>query len=303
MPDHPPPSVREDRVASRGLLLRRSLLALSGVVFLVAVLFMVWSVKYQSREAGPSVTLSHVHGIAVNPADGMLYVATHEGLFVLDENGSAELVGESRQDIMGFTVIGPDHFLASGHPAPGQDAPASLGLIESTDGGLTWDSVLLNGEADFHALRYAHDTVYGFDSVTGQLLARTGSGEWETRSAEPLTDFVVNPVDPDSIVAVGVDGPLRSVDGGRTWMPLEIGSIAFLHWTNSGLLWGIGPSGEIYDNYDQGATWRPTVGSAEVEPVAFTAVGDSLYVAASDGRIISSDDFGRSWRELYRSPA
>lgn len=38
-------------------------------------------------------------------------------------------------DLMGFTVAGPDRFLASGHPGPGADLPEPLGLVESRDGG------------------------------------------------------------------------------------------------------------------------------------------------------------------------
>ena len=42
-----------------------------------------------------------------------------------DETESAERVGEGLQDTMGFSVVGPDHFLASGHPAPGEGGPGA----------------------------------------------------------------------------------------------------------------------------------------------------------------------------------
>ena len=63
------------------------------------------------RAAGPVV-----HGLGLNPADGDLYTATHFGLFRVAADGVAERVGESLQDTMGFTVVGPDRFVASGHP-------------------------------------------------------------------------------------------------------------------------------------------------------------------------------------------
>ena len=40
---------------------------------------------------------------------------------------------------MGFTVAGADHYLVSGHRGADQaNAPPNLGLIESTDGGMSW---------------------------------------------------------------------------------------------------------------------------------------------------------------------
>lgn len=58
----------------------------------------------------------HVHGLGVNPADGALYAATHTGLFRLDDDGRVERIADRHQDTMGFTIAGPDRFLASGHP-------------------------------------------------------------------------------------------------------------------------------------------------------------------------------------------
>ena len=59
--------------------------------------------------------LIHVHGLGINPADGMLYAATHTGLFTV-RDGAGQRVADRLQDTMGFTVVGPDHFLGSGHP-------------------------------------------------------------------------------------------------------------------------------------------------------------------------------------------
>jgi len=59
--------------------------------------------------------LIHVHGLGINPADGTLYAATHTGLFAV-RDGVGQRVADRLQDTMGFTVVGPDHFLGSGHP-------------------------------------------------------------------------------------------------------------------------------------------------------------------------------------------
>lgn len=109
--------------------------------------------------------LAHIHDLGINPADDMLYAGTHYGVYRLAREREPELVGDVVQDFMGFTVAGPDHFLGSGHPGEGdRNAAPDLGLIETTDGGQSWTSVSMNGEADFHSLDYRHGFVYGLDS-------------------------------------------------------------------------------------------------------------------------------------------
>ena len=100
-------------------------------------------------DAGPI----HVHGLGINPSDNALFIATHTGLFrAPDGESQATRVADRYQDTMGFTVVGPDHFLGSGHPDVREDLPPYLGLIESTDAGVTWEPVSLLGERDFHVL-------------------------------------------------------------------------------------------------------------------------------------------------------
>lgn len=117
-------------------------------------------------------------------------------------------------------IAGPNRFLASGHPAPGQGGPPHLGLIESTDAGATWTTLSLPGQADFHALRFRHNTVYGYNSVGGQLVASTDKTTWQTRASMPLRDFDVSPTDQQMLLATTETGLQRSSDGGGTsWNP------------------------------------------------------------------------------------
>lgn len=145
----------------------RRMWLLGAVVAVVAVAGVLLANRGNSD--GPP-QIGHVHGLAVNPADGQLYVAAHNGVFQLPAGDEAVRVGDGAQDTMGFTVVGPDHFMASGHPAPLQGGPDHLGLIESTDAGVSWSTLSLAGEADFHALSHVHDTTYGYNSLTGQFM-------------------------------------------------------------------------------------------------------------------------------------
>lgn len=110
---------------------------------------------------GADPGLAHVHAVGVDPGDGTLYAASHLGVFRVPASGDAVRIANRYQDTMGFTVIGQSHFLGSGHPDLREDLPSHLGLIESTDGGQTWQSLSLSGQADFHALRVTGDRIYG----------------------------------------------------------------------------------------------------------------------------------------------
>ncbi|MGH3680252.1 MAG: hypothetical protein ACRDT2_08380 [Natronosporangium sp.] len=81
----------------------------------VAALVVALVVVANRGGEGGSAGIGHVHGLGINPADGMLYVAAHNGVFRLPVDGTASRVGEGAQDTMGFTVAGPDHFRLSRH--------------------------------------------------------------------------------------------------------------------------------------------------------------------------------------------
>ncbi|MEV5012114.1 hypothetical protein [Streptomyces sp. NPDC055692] len=116
---------------------------------------------------------------------------------------------------MGFTVIGARTFLGSGHPTEGTDGDANRGLIESTDSGKTWKTLSLRGTTDFHALKYAHDTVYGHDSTSGVLRVSTNHTTWDTRAQLAALDIAVSPKDPDLLLATTEAGVAKSTDGGQ----------------------------------------------------------------------------------------
>jgi photosystem II stability/assembly factor-like uncharacterized protein len=158
--------------------------------------------------------MAHVHGLGIDPADGMLLAGTHHGTFRVGEDGDVGQVGPV-QDFMGFTVVGAEHYLASGHPGPGQDGPGNLGLIESTDGGRTWRTASLSGEADFHALEARHGRVYGHSG--GVLMVSEDMRTWQQRAAVPLADLAVSPDDPQTVLATTEQGVAVSADEGRNF--------------------------------------------------------------------------------------
>lgn len=249
----------------------------------------------------------HVHGLGVNPADQALFIASHAGLFRIPEGATeASRVGEDYQDTMGFTVIGPDRFLGSGHPDGRSDLPPFLGLIESQSAGERWEPVSLLGRADFHVLEADGKRIYGFgsDFETRReqfLVSDDGGGKWLERDVpESLLSLAIDPDDPDRVVASGRRSLFASDDGGRTWSPLP-GPPGFLSWPEAGSRFLIAQDGEVFASEAAASGWR-AVGELEQPPAAFEAESaDELFVALHDGSILESSDGGQSW-ELRSEP-
>ncbi|MQA24367.1 MAG: hypothetical protein GEU94_02610 [Micromonosporaceae bacterium] len=262
---------------------------------LVAVFVVFWVTREGSGESAAGDRIEHIHGLGVNPADGKLYAAAHNGVFRVGSKGKAQRVGDGGQDTMGFTIVGEDHFLGSGHSAAGTGGPANLGLIESTDGGKTWKTVSLEDQADFHALRFRHGNVYGYNA--GQLMVSGDKRTWDTRGQVGLRDFAVSPSDPDTLVASGEQGLMRSSDGGRNWS--ERGAaVLLLDWPADDQLWAVGVDGKVMRSADGGEKWSD-VGAVEGQAAAFAVHGDTLYFATAEGEILQSRDEGKTWDTRY----
>lgn len=184
--------------------------------------------------------MTHIHGLGINPSNDSLYIATHYGLFRIDDEKSPQRVGTLTQDFMGFTVTGPDEFLASGHPDPAdRRQPPHLGLIKSGDAGESWESMSLKGSADFHALEYRHARVYGHDSQSGKVMISLDERSWQPRAEVAAVDLAVSPVDADEILATTRQGLLRSTDGAITFAAI-VGTpaLVFISWPERGPLVG-----------------------------------------------------------------
>lgn len=234
--------------------------------------------------------MDHVHGIGVG-FGGVLYLATHTGLHRM-EGGSDVRVGPDI-DLMGFAVVGANHFYASGHPGAGSTLPNPVGLIESTDGGQTWARRALGGQVDFHTLAASAGTVVGFD---GDLRVSTDGGStWRRRAVPtPVSSVALSPTGKvilaattAGVVSVSSAAEARTVPGSPT--------VEMLSWAVLSTVVGISATGEVYVSGDAGVTWRHTgaVGSAVQAMVALPmGEGNLEIVAATAGGVVQSTDSG-----------
>ena len=248
----------------------------------------------------------HVHGLGVDPADGVLYAATHSGLFRLPLSGPAVRVANRAQDTMGFSVVGPRTFIGSGHPDFREDdvRPPLLGLIESTDAGQSWARLSLHGKADFHALHAAHGQVYGYDSSSQTFMVSKDRTAWDRRAQLPMRDFAVSPTDPGTVLATTEHGLARSTDGGRTFQPIGAPpGLIVLAWTEKGSLYGATFDGTLHRSADGGTTWSRR-GNAGGEPEALAVDArngsETVYVAVAQRGILASADGAQTFTTRYK---
>jgi hypothetical protein len=245
----------------------------------------------------------HVHGLGVNPADDALFIATHTGLYRVDDGErKAKRVGDRLQDTMGFTIVGPNRFLGSGHPdveeAREKNLPSHLGLIESTDKGKSWQPISLSGEADFHVLRFTGERVYGYDASNDRLLVSGDRGRsWdELEKPGPIVDLAVDPANDGRLLvasAGGVEeGLFESRDGGESWTRVSE-AVGLLAWP--GRLYLVAGGGQVFASGDGGRRFEQQ-GEIGGQPAALVAEGPSeLYAALHDGTIKRSTDGGATW--------
>ncbi|MBB5747990.1 F510_1955 family glycosylhydrolase [Micrococcus sp. TA1] len=236
---------------------------------------------------GTGTAITHVHAITRDPESGDVLLATHQGLFRL-QDGELTQVGPV-VDFMGFSLTPEGHYLASGHPAPGTDLPEPLGLAKSTDRGQTWTVLSRGGASDFHALAAGPNGVLGFD---GQLRASTDGLNWQslTIPAAPAA-LAISPTT-GTVLATTETGMLRSTDHGTTWTTLDTPQLMHLvAWADDTTAVGAGADGHLLTSTDRGDTWtvsdRP-VGTASALGAGITDDGQTETLLVTGSTVLST---------------
>jgi len=192
--------------------------------------------------------------------------------------------------------------------APGE--PAHLyfghhnGLLESRDGGRTWQPSALSG-ADAMNVRIGGTDRIQIAGHDVYLESTDGGASWQPVPNDlpglDLHAYAVAPADPDHAwtFAVGF-GLFQTRDAGRHWELRQSGNWGYLATYSSGdktAIVAVGPEG-LVRSVDDGATWQPLAypGAPLAGGVAAADDGSVLYAATSDGLRRSSDQ-GQSWQE------
>ena len=230
--------------------------------------------------ASPSVValstpLDHVHAAVY--LDGSLLIGTHTGVALIDPvTGEVSKPGASRDDFMGLAGSS-DLLVASGHPGAGSTLPDPLGLIRSTDGGLTWETVSLTGEIDFHALAMDGDKVAG-SATAGQILySEDGGASWIAIAEGEAT----------SLTWFGGQLWIANGETLSTWTPGEaapqvvadVAGVIVTAASDGSLLWILQPDGSLLVSED-GIAWSPAGSLPEATYLAASA--DAAYAVTPE---------------------
>jgi hypothetical protein len=269
---------------------------------LLAATALVAACGASSDRPAPPTNPGHIHGLAVNPGDRMLYIATHAGVWRLPPGNVAAAVpvGGNHRDVRALAVDGRDRFLASGHPGRNEPAPASLGVQLSTDRGTSWKALALLGKSAFHVLRASGPRVYGTDGAGGAFLTSADGGRtWQQRQTPArLYDLAIAPDDPQRLVAASATGLIASTDAGQTWRRVNRTIAQTLAWPARDALYVVDTDMNASVSQDGGRTLFRN-GTVPRMPRALVATNPEQLFATDGTTLILSDDGGRTWRTRW----
>lgn len=258
--------------------------------------------------AGPR-DLGHIHDLAFDD-NGALLVASHLGLYRIDDVDRAMLIGGARHDLMSMTRLDSGDLIASGHPDLRADEyrreglPPHFGLAESPDLGESWTVADGLGENDFHVLVPTEDGIYAAEATTSSIWLLAADGEWDQRGSLEARDLAVDPDDPERQIAVDFDGGVwTSDDAARTWRPVpDAPALVEVEWIANGQLYGVDDPGTIWANPDRDGQWLAAA-SGPAEPETLLVVDETIWwVTTHGGRIFSTENAGRNWGDVYIPP-
>jgi photosystem II stability/assembly factor-like uncharacterized protein len=263
----------------------------------------------------PATEITHGHGMALDAKDpSKLYIATHHGLYVLQDDKKLYQVGDNHNDYMGFSTDAHNSnvFFSSGHP----EAGGNIGFQKSEDGGFNWKQVStgLNGPVDFHALSVSPvDSNLAFGWFKGDLQRSTDGGKtWKAfNTGFPVSSLTADPKDVKLLYATtpAHAGLMVSHNMGEAWEPLStdleggiVSAVAVNPNDTSKLLAFSEKLGGLGMSSDSGKTWQKVDETFSGEEVLYIAISHSdpatVYALTHTNSVYKSLDGGDTWTKI-----
>ncbi len=180
--------------------------------------------------------------------DGTLYAGTGHGLFVLRDGEWIQLLEDT---IWSIAFGGPATIYAG----------TERTLEKSTDGGLTW-STLLSGPQFGMVVVAPSDPSTVYTAGNGHVQVSTdGGATWTERPMYGSTQVAVNPAAANQVVASHGRGFSWSDDGGATWhlTPSAVSFSVVADPARPGTFYGATLGGGVQVSHDGGRTWHAPV--------------------------------------------
>ncbi len=267
-----------------------------------------------SHSHGEEFELPHIHGLGFTADGKTLLIPAHIGIFTV-KDGMWQRPSERAHDYMGFS-ISDDGFYSSGHPAPSAtDLKNPLGLVKSTDGGKTLQTLGFEGETDFHVMSvgYINHALYVLNPAQNSKLppgmhySLDDGITWKQSALQGVEavpfGIAVHPTKAEIVALATEHGVLLSSDYGATFAPIGDATLATaLTFSPSGTLLFGATELFSYDATTQQMTTLPTPPLVDEEVVTALAVNpvqpQELALATTKLNVYHSKNNGQEWATL-----
>ncbi len=180
-------------------------------------------------------------------------------------------------------------------------AGSTAGLRHSSDGGLSWND--------------CYESLEPQSPITTLAIAASPDGSFDqSPHAEPDTQARTQSETERCLLAGGIGGVLRSLDGGQTWSVFEapapppvFSSLAFSPWfAADGLAFAGTLEDGVFRTEDRGRTWAAwnfglldlaVLDIAATPPGSGNLRADNTLFVATETGVFRSTNGGRAWRE------
>ncbi|MBZ0294898.1 MAG: glycosyl hydrolase [Anaerolineae bacterium] len=299
--------IRNKRQSKSALRSKTTFIMAAAAVVIFGVLYLT------SRLTGGLVQFRDIHGLSFSSDGSQLFVPAHDGLRVY-ENGGWTAPDLPVNDYMGYS--GTDSgFYSSGHPGPGSNLVNPFGLIRSTDGGETIQTLAFAGETDFHLMTagYESHTVYVVNPAQNSRLPAglhytLDVGQtWQQSTGRGISgrpiQLAAHPTEPGTVAVAAEGGLFLSNDYGDTFTrvgdPAPVTAVTFdpngerLLFAYQGLSAYDLATGQTASFQTPSVTGDDAVGYIAVNPAS-----DQIAFATFARDIYLSEDKGQSWEAI-----
>lgn len=284
-----------------------------GVVIVLLIAVLIFSAPPENNsdtnKAETVSSLQDAHGLAVDRKNSSkVYIATHTGLLVMNNDGEFQRTGTALDDYMGFSAhpSDPNTFYSSGHPSRG----GNIGFQKSTDGGKTWQKIAngVGGPVDFHAMTISQadpNIVYGW--YRGQLQRSSDEGRnWQVvpSNIENVFVFATSPTAKDTVYAGTVNGLQLSHNQGNAWSGLNLGGAVTalaVNPTSEQELVAYSDGQGLVLSKDSGSTWKKlsSYSGGMVMHLAYDVQNPTtMYLINQNLEIHKTTNGGETWKKV-----
>lgn len=267
---------------------------------------------------GPELAGAEITGVVFAPTNSRVaYMACLYGAVYRSDNGGETWNLIRYPDRQGYPPLAV-------HPEDPNTiylGPANKGLVRSTDGGITWESLGLQGYSISAILVPSlspHAIFVGTDDESGLFVSWNNGNTWQNYGTlrDRILALIQYPNEPGVVLATTPKhGLLKIRDGGRSWLELGLErprlatgitiEAFFPDPQNPDHLFSV-PALEpgILESWDAGQSWSTAFHDSDLMKTKFNRLmimpndPNYMFLSAVGGEVYASSDGGETWLNL-----